>query len=215
MGETVGFDDVLLDQIIFDAKRETLQLSRSVTSLDGAIRRRLSGWWDWNSFEYLCGTGFLKDKREAGLKIYRQAIGDAIEARLPADLKADVLRKDQRRGRTKRPKADFEKTHQKWFEEGYQAAMREVELQKEKEKQENPSLVQEDGRQKGPGIMSYLMMVMHHNEGRYVLLDSPCSKTLTISFTTQTLVRTTKSRRGTQVQEMNLFKPRAPSSKTK
>ena len=127
-------------------------------------------------------------------------IGDAIEARLPADLKADVFRKGRRRGRTKRPKADCEKAHQKGFEEGYQAAMREVELQKEKEKQENPSLVQEDGRQKGSGIMSYLMMVMHHNEGRYVLLDSPCSKALTISFTTETLVRTTKSRRGTQVQ---------------
>ena len=141
-------------------------------------------------------------------------IGDAIEARLPADLKADVFRKGQRRGRTKCPKADCEKAHQKGFEEGYQAAMREVELQKEKEKQENPSLVQEDGRQKGPGIMSYLMMVMHHNEGRYVLLNSLYSKPLTISFTTQTLVRTTKSRRGTQAQEMNLFKPRAPSSKT-
>ena len=141
-------------------------------------------------------------------------IGDEIEARLPADLKADVFRKGRRRGRTKRPKADCEKAHQKGFEEGYQAAMREVELQKEKEKQENPSLVQEDGHQKGSGIMSYLMMVMHHNEGRYVLLDSPCSETLTISFATQTLVRTSKSRRGTQVQETNLFKPRAPSSKT-
>ena len=141
-------------------------------------------------------------------------IGDAIEARLPADLKADVFRKGRRRGRTKRPKADCEKAHQKGFEEGYQAAMREVELQKEKEKQENPSLVQEDGRQKGLGINFNSVMGMHHSEGRYALLNSLCSKTLTISFTTQILVRTTKSRRGTQAQEMNLFEPRAPSSKT-
>ena len=63
-------------------------------------------------------------------------IGDAIEARLPADLKADVFRKGRRRGRTKCPKADCEKAHQKWFEEGYQAAMKEVELQKEKERKE-------------------------------------------------------------------------------
>ena len=133
------------------------------------------------------------------LERYRRLIGDKIEARLPADLKADVFRKGRRRGRTKCPKADCEKAHQKWFEEGYQAAMREGELQKEKERKERPCFVQEDDRQKGLGINSNPMMGMHHSEGRYVLLDSPCSKTLTISFTTQTLVRMTKSRRGAQV----------------
>ena len=92
--------------------------------------------------------------------------------------------------------------------------MREVELQKEKERKESSSFIQEDGRQKGLGVNSSPMVGMHHNGARYVLLDSPCSKTLTISFTTQTLVRTTKLRQGTQAQEMNLFKPRAPLSKT-
>ena len=153
-------------------------------------------------------------KRETGLELYRRVLGDAIEARLPADLKADVFRKGRRRGRTKCPKADCEKAHQKWFEEGYQAAMKEVELQKEKERKERPCFVQGDGRQKGLGIKSNSKMGMHHNEGRYVLLDSPCSKPLTILFATQTLVHTTKSRRGTQAQEMNLLKPHSPLSKT-
>ena len=117
-------------------------------------------------------------------------IGDAIEANLPADLKVDVFRKGRRRGRTKCPKVDCEKAHQKGFEEGYQAAMREVELQKEKERKERPCLVQEVGRQEGSGIKSNTMMGMHHNGARYVLLDSPCSKPLTILFDTQTLVRT-------------------------
>ena len=139
-------------------------------------------------------------KRETGLELYRRVIGDAIEANLPADLKVDVFKKGRRSGRTKCPKADCEKAHQKGFEEGYQAAMREVELQKEKERQESSSLVQDDGRHKELGINSNPMMGIHHIEGRYVLLDSPCSKTLTISFTTETLVRTTKSRRGTQAQ---------------
>ena len=99
-------------------------------------------------------------------------IGDKIEARLPADLKADVFRKGRRRGRTKCPKADCEKAHQKGFEEGYEAAMREVELQKEKERQESSSLVQDDGRQKGLGVNSSPMMGMHHSEDRHALLNS-------------------------------------------
>ena len=208
-GETVGFDDVVLDQIIFDAKRETLQLSRSAASLDETIRRVFSKGWEWgiSRLEWYLNNFPVHE-------CYRRMIGDAIEARLPADLKADVFKKGRRSGRTKCPEADCERARQKGFKEGYQAAMREVELQKEKERQESLSLVQEDGRQKGSGIMSYLMMVMHHNEGRYVLLDSPCSKALTISFTTETLVRTTRSRRETQAQEMNLFKPHAPLSKT-
>ena len=135
MGETVGFDDVLLDQIIFDAKRETLQLSRSVASLDETIRRVFSKGWEWVNLRW---DWYSNNSPATVLERYRRVIGDKIEARLPADLKADVFRKGRRRGRTKCPKADCEKAHQKGlekgFEEGYQAAMREVELQKEKER---------------------------------------------------------------------------------
>ena len=191
--------------MLFDAKREALQLSRSVASLDGAICRIFREGWEWRAFEpEWYWNKRSVGKRETGLELYRRMIGDAIEARLPADLKVDVFRKGRRRGRTKCLKADCEKAHQKGlekgFERGYEAAMREVELQKGKERKERPCFVQGDGRRKASKIKSNLMMGVDHSEGRYVLLDSPCSKPLTISFATQTLVRTTKSRRGTQVQ---------------
>ena len=144
----------LLDRFVFDAKRESLQLLRSLDDLQNAVKSTKERSREWNDFDsqsyeyewmrksdvfgytFRWGQFCLENSKSADeiLSIYCQTLSKSIEERLPADFKEDVFDSDwsvfhKKGSKRKSPKTELEKAHRKGYEEGYRAAMGDVELQ--------------------------------------------------------------------------------------